>query len=128
MGNVVKEGVGEGMGMRRVELKKKRSMGVGECGEVVWIGGELDMGGGLDKGMGGWDRGKEVIGGENGLKEEVRVVMDCREKEDWKLLEREMGKVLDIGEEIKDRNMGIWGVVMGWEGCYGMREYKDRMK
>ncbi|MFX9161841.1 hypothetical protein ABTN52_19235, partial [Acinetobacter baumannii] len=51
------------------------------------------------------DSGNDLIAPENRFKQQVTVVMDSTQKQDWKLLDREIRKLLDIAQEIKDTNI-----------------------
>ena len=62
------------------------------------------------------DSGNDLIAPENRFKQQVTVVMDSTQKQDWKLLDREIRKLLDIAQEIKDTNIRI------------SREYNHSMK
>lgn len=54
--------------------------------------------------------------------------MDSTQKQDWKLLDREIRKLLDIAQEIKDTNIRISALLIASEACYAIREYKHSMK
>ena len=127
-GNVLKEGVPQGIRMTTVDLKKNRSIRLGESREVVCIRPQFDMAAALHNRMARSDSGNDLIAPENRFKQQVTVVMDSTQKQDWKLLDREIRKLLDIAQEIKDTNIRISALLIASEACYAIREYKHSMK
>lgn len=127
-GNVLKEGVPQGIRMTTIDLKKNRSIRLGESREVVCIRPQFDMAAALHNRMARSDSGNDLIAPENRFKQQVTVVMDSTQKQDWKLLDREIRKLLDIAQEIKDTNIRISALLIASEACYAIREYKHSMK
>ena len=127
-GNVLKEGVPQGIRMTTIDLKKNRSIRLGESREVVCIHPQFDMAAALHNRMARSDSGNDLIAPENRFKQQVTVVMDSTQKQDWKLLDREIRKLLDIAQEIKDTNIRISALLIASEACYAIREYKHSMK
>lgn len=126
-GNVLKEGVPQGIRMTTIDLKKNRSIRLGESREVVCIRPQFDMAAALHNRMARSDSGNDLIAPENRFKQQVTVVMDSTQKQDWKLLDREIRKLLDIAQEIKDTNIRISALLIASEACYAIREYKHSM-
>lgn len=127
-GNVLKEGVPQGIRMTTIDLKKNRSIRLGESREVVCIRPQFDMAAALHNRMARSDSGNDLIAPENRFKQQVTVVMDSTQKQDWKLLDREIRKLLDIAQEIKDTNIRISALLIASEAYYAIREYKHSMK
>mgnify|MGYP006987231326 FL=1 len=114
--------------MTTIDLKKNRSIRLGESREVVCIHPQFDMAAALHNRMARSDSGNDLIAPENRFKQQVTVVMDSTQKQDWKLLDREIRKLLDIAQEIKDTNIRISALLIASEACYAIREYKHSMK
>ena len=79
-GNVLKEGVPQGIRMTTVDLKKNRSIRLGESREVVCIRPQFDMAAALHNRMARSDSGNDLIAPENRFKQQVTVVMDSTQK------------------------------------------------
>lgn len=74
------------------------------------------------------DAGNDLIAPENRFKQQVTAVMDCTQKQNLKLLEKEIRKLLDIAGELKDANIRISALFIASEACYAIREYKSSMR
>lgn len=99
-----------------------------ESPEVVHIRPRFDMAAALHNRMARADTGNDLIAPENRFKQQVTAVMDCTRKQDLKLLEKEIRKLLDIAGELKDANIRISALFIASEACYAIREYKSSMK
>ena len=127
-GNVLKEGVPQGIRMTTIDLKGNRNVRLDESREVVCIRPRFDMAAALHNRMARSDSGNDLIAPENRFKQQVTVVMDCTQKQDWKLLDREIRKLLDISKEMKDTNIRTSALFIASEACYAIREYRHSMK
>lgn len=127
-GQVLKEGVPQGIRLTTIDLKKNRSVALDESPEVVHIRPRFDMAAALHNRMARADTGNDLIAPENRFKQQVTAVMDCTRKQDLKLLEKEIRKLLDIAGELKDANIRISALFIASEACYAIREYKSSMK
>lgn len=74
------------------------------------------------------DTGNDLIAPENRFKQQVSAVMDCTQKQDWKLLDKEIRKLLDVAGELKDTNILTSALFIAAEACYAIREYKHSIK
>ena len=127
-GNVLKEGVPQGIRMTTIDLRGNRNVRLDESREVVCIRPRFDMAAALHNRMARSDSGNDLIAPENRFKQQVTVVMDCTQKQDWKLLDREIRKLLDISKEMKDTNIRTSALFIASEACYAIREYRHSMK
>lgn len=127
-GQVLKEGVPQGIRLTTIDLKKNRSVALDESPEVVHIRPRLDMAAALHNRMARADAGNDLIAPENRFKQQVTAVMDCTQKQNLKLLEKEIRKLLDIAGELKDANIRISALFIASEACYAIREYKSSMR
>lgn len=127
-GQVLKEGVPQGIRLTTIDLKKNRSVALDESPEVVHIRPRFDMAAALHNRMARADAGNDLIAPENRFKQQVTAVMDCTRKQDLKPLEKEIRKLLDIAGELKDANIRISALFIASEACYAIREYKSSMK
>ena len=126
-GQVLKEGVPQGIRLTTIDLKKNRSVALDESPEVVHIRPRFDMTAALHNRMARADTGNDLIAPENRFKQQVTAVMDCTRKQDLKPLEKEIRKLLDIAGELKDANIRISALFIASEACYAIREYKSSM-
>lgn len=117
-GNVLKEGVPQGIRMTTIDLRGNRNVRLDESREVVCIRPRFDMAAALHNRMARSDSGNDLIAPENRFKQQVTVVMDCTQKQDWKLLDREIRKLLDISKEMKDTNIRTSALFIASEACY----------
>lgn len=127
-GQVLKEGVPQGIRLTTIDLKKDRNVALDESPEVVHIRPRFDMAAALHNRMARADAGNDLIAPENRFKQQVTAVMDCTRKQDLKPLEKEIRKLLDIAGELKDANIRISALFIASEACYAIREYKSSMK
>lgn len=127
-GQVLKEGVPQGIRLTTIDLKKNRSVALDEAAEVVHIRPRFDMAAALHNRMARADAGNDLIAPENRFKQQVTAVMDCTRKQDLKPLEKEIRKLLDIAGELKDANIRISALFIASEACYAIREYKSSMR
>lgn len=127
-GQVLKEGVPQGIRLTTIDLKKDRNVALDESPEVVYIRPRFDMAAALHNRMARADIGNDLIAPENRFKQQVTAVMDCTRKQDLKPLEKEIRKLLDIAGELKDANIRISALFIASEACYAIREYKSSMK
>lgn len=127
-GQVLKEGVPQGIRLTTIDLKKDRNVALDESPEVVHIRPRFDMAAALHNRMARADTGNDLIAPENRFKQQVTAVMDCTRKQDLKPLEKEIRKLLDIAGELKDANIRISALFIASEACYAIREYKSSMK
>lgn len=121
-GQVLKEGVPQGIRLTTIDLKKNRSVALDESPEVVHIRPRFEMAAALHNRMARADAGNDLIAPENRFKQQVTAVMDCTRKQDLKPLEKEIRKLLDIAGELKDANIRISALFIASEACYAIRE------
>lgn len=114
--------------MTTIDLRGNRNVRLDESREVVCIRPRFDMAAALHNRMARSDSGNDLIAPENRFKQQVTVVMDCTQKQDWKLLDREIRKLLDISKEMKDTNIRTSALFIASEACYAIREYRHSMK
>lgn len=125
---VLKEGVPQGIRLTTIDMKKNRNVDLDESAVIVHIRPKFDMAAALHNRMARADAGNDLIASENRFNQQVSAVMDCTQKQDWKLLEKEIRKLLDIAGELKETNISVSALFIASEACYAIREYKHSMK
>lgn len=124
----LEEGIPQGIRLTTIDMKKNRSVNLDESSAVIHIRPKFDMAAALHNRMARADTGNDLIAPENRFKQQVSAVMDCTQKQDWKLLDKEIRKLLDIARELKDTNILTSALFIAAEACYAIREYKHSIK
>lgn len=125
---VLEEGIPQGIRLTTIDMKKNRSVNLDESPAVIYICPKFDMAAALHNRMARSDTGNDLIAPENRFKQQVSAVMDCTQKQDWKLLDKEIRKLLDVAGELKDTNILTSALFIAAEACYAIREYKHSIK
>lgn len=125
---ILEEGIPQGIRLTTIDMEANRSVSLDESPLIVHIRPEFDMAAALHNRMVRADTGNDLIAPENRFNQQVTAVMDCTQKQDWKLLEKEIRKLLDIAKELKDINTLTSALFIASEACYAIREYKHSMR
>lgn len=125
---ILEEGIPQGIRLTTIDMKKNRSVSLDESPAIVHIRPKFDMAAALHNRMARADAGNDLIAPENRFNRQVSAVMDCTQKQDWKLLEKEIRKLLDIAGELKDTNIQISALFIASEACYAIREYRHSIR
>ena len=124
----LEEGIPQGIRLTTIDMKKNRSVSLDESPAIVHIRPKFDMAAALHNRMARADAGNDLIAPENRFNRQVSAVMACTQKQDWKLLEKEIRKLLDIAGELKDTNIQISALFIASEACYAIREYRHSIR
>ena len=88
----------------------------------------LHMNEALANGLAKQDNGNDCWLLKNRFNKQVTVVMDCTAQKDKKLMDREVGKMIEYASELKDKAISISALFIATQAYYAIKEYSTCMK
>ena len=125
---ILGEGIPQKIRLVTIDYAQSRKIKISSSEEVVVLKPQLDMPSALRNALERDGDTNDLLAPENRFKQQVTIVMDCTLKQDKKTMEKEVGKLISIAEEMDDPSISISSLFIASEAYYAIKEYSLSMK
>lgn len=125
---ILGEGIPDRIRLVTIDYAQSRKIKLNSSEKVVVLKPKLDMQSALRTALERDGDTNDLLAPENRFKQQVTIVMDCTLKQDKKTMDKEVGKLLSIAEEMKDPSISISSLFIASEVYYAIKEYSLSMK
>lgn len=125
---MLQQEIPQGIRFVTIDYKESPKIKMEKSPAVKILKPRLHMNEALANGLAKQDNRNDLLAPENRFNKQVTVVMDCTAQKDKKLMDREVGKMIEYASELKDKAISISALFIATQAYYAIKEYSTCMK
>lgn len=125
---ILGEGIPDKIRLVTIDYAQSRKIKINSSERVVVLKPKLNMQSALRNALDRDGDSNDLLAPESRFKQQVTIVMDCTLKQDKRAMDKEVGKLLSIAEEMKNPSIFISSLFIASEVYYAIKEYSLSMK